>query len=302
MSTTAVPDRKTWKRDLARYLEADERRSLGQIAGVVIPYLSVWAIAAIVMPGALLAVGLGLVATVFLVRMYSLFHDLTHNSMFASRKTNVFWGYTLGFLLFTPYRWWQRQHAIHHAHTGNLEGRGPGEIYTMTLAEYAAASRRRKLGYRLYRNPLPDAARGPQPRLPVRAPLPAEGDEPQDPGQRHRHQPGPRGLGGGLEPRRRPRDLPDHPGNDDGRRRGRGRLDALHPAPVRGHLLHGSRPVAVRARRAPGQLLPRPAAPARLGRRATRTSTTSTTSARRSRTTTSAPRTPSSPCSSARRW
>ncbi len=152
-STEAIPDRKTWKRDLARYLEADERRSLGQIASVVIPYLSVWAVAAIVMPGALLAVGLGLVATVFLVRMYSLFHDLTHNSMFASRKQNVFWGYALGFLLFTPYRWWQRQHAIHHAHTGNLEGRGPGEIYTMTLAEYEAASRPRRLGYRLYRNP-----------------------------------------------------------------------------------------------------------------------------------------------------
>ena len=104
-------------------------------------------------PGALLAVGLGLVATVFLVRMYSLFHDLTHNSMFASRATNGRWGHVLGFLLFTPYRWWQRQHALHHAGTGNLDARGPGEIFTMTVAEYAAASRLRRLGYRLYRNP-----------------------------------------------------------------------------------------------------------------------------------------------------
>jgi len=150
----SVPDGKTWKRDLADYLAADERRSLGQIASTVIPYLSVWVIALIVRPGAWLAVGLGLVATVFLVRMYSLFHDLTHNSMFKSRATSTRLGYALGFLLFTPYRWWQRQHTLHHAHTGNLDGRGPGEIYTMTLAEYEDASRMRKLGYRLYRNPL----------------------------------------------------------------------------------------------------------------------------------------------------
>jgi omega-6 fatty acid desaturase (delta-12 desaturase) len=154
MTADAIPDRKTWKRDLSRYLAADERRSLGQIAGVVVPYLSVWLVAVIVQPGAWLAIGLGLVATLFLVRMYSLFHDLTHNSLFSSRKANTRWGYALGFLLFTPYRWWQRQHSLHHAHTGNLEGRGPGEIYTMTLAEYEDASRLRRLGYRLYRNPL----------------------------------------------------------------------------------------------------------------------------------------------------
>jgi omega-6 fatty acid desaturase (delta-12 desaturase) len=94
------------------------------------------------------------VATVFLTRMYSLFHDLTHNSMFQSRGANAFWGHLLGFLLFTPYRWWQRQHAIHHAHTGNLDKRGPGEIHTMTLSEYERASRWKRLGYRLYRNPL----------------------------------------------------------------------------------------------------------------------------------------------------
>ncbi len=52
------------------------------------------------------------------------------------------------------HRWWQRRHALHHAHTGNLDKRGAGEIYTMTLAEYESASRARRLGYRLYRNPL----------------------------------------------------------------------------------------------------------------------------------------------------
>src|SRR5690242_16928952 len=149
-----IPARGRWKQDLAPYLEVDERRSLGQIASVVLPYLAVWLAAALIQPGAALAIGLGLVATVFLTRMYSLFHDLTHNSMFTSRRSNSHWGHFLGYLLFTPYRWWQRQHAIHHAHTGDLDHRGVGEINTMTLAEYGSASRLRRLGYRLYRNPL----------------------------------------------------------------------------------------------------------------------------------------------------
>jgi acyl-lipid omega-6 desaturase (Delta-12 desaturase) len=153
--TTAGTNRaNTWKHDLAAYLEVDRGRSLLQLASVVLPYLGVWALAAIVEPSAWLAVGLGLVATVFLVRMYSFFHDLTHNAMFESRKANSRWGYLLGFLLFTPYRWWQRQHSLHHAGTGNLDKRGAGEIYTMTLAEYESASRARRLGYRAYRNPL----------------------------------------------------------------------------------------------------------------------------------------------------
>ena len=154
MKAEDIPRRDSWKQDLAAYLEVDRGRSLGQIASVVLPYVCVWILASIVRPTAWLAIGLGLVATVFLVRMYSFFHDLTHNSMFESRAANARWGYLLGFLLFTPYRWWQRQHSLHHAHTGNLDKRGPGEIYTMTVAEYESASRARRIGYRAYRNPL----------------------------------------------------------------------------------------------------------------------------------------------------
>jgi len=154
MTALTVPPRRAWKRDLAPYVEPDRARSLGQLAGVVVPYLAVWVVVALARPGLPAAIALGLVATLFLVRMYALFHDLTHNSLFASRRANTAWGHLLGFLLFTPYRWWQRQHALHHAHTGDLDHRGPGEIFTMTVAEYEAASPARRLAYRAYRNPL----------------------------------------------------------------------------------------------------------------------------------------------------
>jgi acyl-lipid omega-6 desaturase (Delta-12 desaturase) len=149
-----IPSRQSWKQDLAPYLEVDRRRSLGQIVSVVLPYLAIWVLAVLIQPSAPVAIALGLVATVFLTRMYSLFHDLTHNSMFESRQANSRWGHVLGYLLFTPYRWWQRQHSLHHAHTGDLDHRGVGEIHTMTVAEYESASRLKRLGYRLYRNPV----------------------------------------------------------------------------------------------------------------------------------------------------
>jgi omega-6 fatty acid desaturase (delta-12 desaturase) len=153
VNAAEIPTRQSWKQDLAPYLRVDRARSLGQIGSVVIPYLAVWVLAVLVEPSPPVAIALGLVGTVFLSRMYSLFHDLTHNSMFESRLANSRWGHLLGFLLFTPYRWWQRQHRIHHAHTGDLDHRGVGEINTMTVAEYESASRLRRLGYRLYRNP-----------------------------------------------------------------------------------------------------------------------------------------------------
>ena len=152
-TTAAAPDRVGWRRDLAPYLRADPARSLCQIASSVLPYLGVWLVAWIVRPGPWLALALGVAATVFLIRLYSLFHDLTHGALFASRSANRKWGHALGILLFTPFRWWQHQHALHHANTGNLAGRGPGEIHTMTLSEYRGSSPLRRLGYRLYRNP-----------------------------------------------------------------------------------------------------------------------------------------------------
>src|SRR6476646_10292425 len=99
-----------WKQDLSPYLAVSRRRSLGQIASVVVPYVAVFTLAALTRPSPAIAVALGLAATVFLTRMYSLFHDLTHNSLFTARATNRRFGYLLGFFLFTPYRWWQRQH------------------------------------------------------------------------------------------------------------------------------------------------------------------------------------------------
>ena len=54
----------------------------------------------------------------------------------------------------TPYDYWRRTHAIHHATSGNLDRRGIGDVDTLTVGEYRARSRWGRLKYRLYRHPL----------------------------------------------------------------------------------------------------------------------------------------------------
>jgi acyl-lipid omega-6 desaturase (Delta-12 desaturase) len=148
-------DRSPWRQQLRPLLMPDHRRSAGQIASCVVPYLTIWFAAWLLAPLPWYAyVGLGLVATVLLVRMYSLFHDLSHGALFRRRSLNDRLGVVLGFFLFTPFAWWRRQHNLHHAHTGNLDERGPGEIYTMTVEEYQRSSLARRVGYRLYRHPV----------------------------------------------------------------------------------------------------------------------------------------------------
>ena len=54
---------------------------------------------------------------------------------------------------FTPYYRWKHDHAIHHATAGDLDRRGTGDVYTMTVREYLAAPWWKKTAYRIMRNP-----------------------------------------------------------------------------------------------------------------------------------------------------
>src|SRR6185369_9501285 len=49
---------------------------------------------------------------------------------------------------------WRWEHAIHHGTSGQLDKRGTGDIWTMTVQEYLDASRWKKFSYRLARNPI----------------------------------------------------------------------------------------------------------------------------------------------------
>jgi omega-6 fatty acid desaturase (delta-12 desaturase) len=89
----------------------------------------------------------------FLVRLFMIQHDCGHGAFFRHRLANDWLGRVIGVLTLTPYGYWRRTHAIHHATSGKLERRGIGDVETLTVREYLALSRLQRLRYRLYRNP-----------------------------------------------------------------------------------------------------------------------------------------------------
>ncbi len=100
-----------------------------------------------------MALALAVPAAAFLVRVFMVFHDCCHGSFFQSRRANRLVGYAAGLLTLTPFEKWQQSHAEHHATVGDLDRRGQGDVWTLTVAEYLAAPRWKRLGYRIFRNP-----------------------------------------------------------------------------------------------------------------------------------------------------
>ena len=96
---------------------------------------------------------LSMLAAGFLIRIFIIFHDCGHRSFFKSAKANQITGMIMGILAFTPFNKWHHQHRIHHATSANLDKRGIGDVWTMTVDEYLKASRWERFLYRAFRNP-----------------------------------------------------------------------------------------------------------------------------------------------------
>ena len=174
----AVPttiDARLWTRILSHYREPSWARSVAELTTTVLSLLALWS-------AAWFALSLGhwwesLLMTVptagFLVRLFMIQHDCGHGAFFSRRWANDWVGRVIGVFTLTPYDYWRRTHAIHHATSGNLDRRGIGEVDTLTVGEYRARSRWGRLKYRLYRHPLVMFGIGPaylfflQHRLPV---------------------------------------------------------------------------------------------------------------------------------------
>ena len=150
-------DRKDLIQTLSKYSKPDSRKALFQITNTFVPYISLWALMIYcVVQGfsVWITLALSLVAAAFLVRLFVLFHDCCHGAFFPGRFANRLFGYISGVLTFTAYEDWQRSHIIHHSNSGDLDNRGNGDVWTMTVSEYLAASRTKRFAYRIFRNPL----------------------------------------------------------------------------------------------------------------------------------------------------
>lgn len=138
-----------------RFRQPDGRRAVWQIATTTTPFVvlcvlmylsldvSYWITLALAVPAG------GLVVRFFIIQ-----HDCGHGSFFASKRANDITGRIMSVLTVTPYAYWRRAHALHHASSANLDRRGIGDITTLTVAEYRALPFHKRIGYRIYRNPL----------------------------------------------------------------------------------------------------------------------------------------------------
>jgi len=142
-----------WNRVLAPFKQADTRRALLQVANTVVPFAVLWGLAYLSLEVSyLLTLALAVPTALLVVRLFILQHDCGHGAFFPSRRANNVLGFLLGIVTLTPYKYWRRTHAIHHATSGNLDRREFGEVDTLTVSEYEALGRWRKLFYRLYRS------------------------------------------------------------------------------------------------------------------------------------------------------
>jgi omega-6 fatty acid desaturase (delta-12 desaturase) len=143
-----------WRRAVEPYIGPNARRASLQVATTLIPLaLTIWATHLASTWSLALALILAVPAAAFLVRTFILMHDCAHGSFFASRVMNDTVGFVTGVLTLTPFAQWRRDHAIHHASSGDLDRRGHGDVPTLTVREYRAKSWRGRLGYRIIRHP-----------------------------------------------------------------------------------------------------------------------------------------------------
>ncbi|WP_163582439.1 fatty acid desaturase [Gracilibacillus saliphilus] len=142
------------RKDVMPYATSKTKTSMIQLFNTIPPFFILWFLAYQSLSVSIfLSLAFSVVAAGFMVRTFIIFHDCAHQSFFKNKKWNRVIGTLTGVLTHFAFEKWKREHSIHHATSGNLDQRGTGDIWIMTVNEYEQASKWQRLQYRLYRNP-----------------------------------------------------------------------------------------------------------------------------------------------------
>ena len=144
-----------WRELLAPYGHADDRIGAWQVTTTVVAYFALLALMAYSLRGPYVVSLLLAVPTAgFLARIFVLFHDCGHGSLFTRPRANEWVGMALSLLVWEAFHYWRHIHAMHHGISGDLDRRGTGDYDTLTVREYLALPRGRRFAYRVSRHPL----------------------------------------------------------------------------------------------------------------------------------------------------
>lgn len=155
VTAVATPSPREWARLVATHGSPSDRRALLELAVTLVPFFALWAaLWALLSAGYWVAMVLMVPMAGLLLRTFIIQHDCGHGSFMSSKAANAWVGRFCGVLTMTPYAFWNHAHKLHHMGAGSLSRRGIGDIKTMTVAEYNAASRWARFKYRLYRHPI----------------------------------------------------------------------------------------------------------------------------------------------------
>jgi len=155
LSSSVASNATDWRRAVEPYVGPDARRASFQVAVTAVLLVGAIWLSHLALAWSLpLALLLAFPIAGLLVRTFVLMHDCAHGSLFASKTANETIGFIGGVVTFTPFAQWRRDHAMHHASSGDLDRRGHGDVPTLTVREYLAKSPRSRLLYRLVRHPL----------------------------------------------------------------------------------------------------------------------------------------------------
>jgi omega-6 fatty acid desaturase (delta-12 desaturase) len=149
-------EKPAWVMAMKRFEKSNPRKVAIQLLDTLPPYLGLVVLMYFTMTLHLpyiVTLLIALPAGAFLMRLFIIFHDCGHGSYVASELGQKIIGNILGVITFTAFADWRRSHGIHHSSSGNLDRRGVGDVWTMTMDEYAASSPLRRLWYRIFRNP-----------------------------------------------------------------------------------------------------------------------------------------------------
>lgn len=143
------------RKEVMPYAKSQTKTSIIQLCNTLLPFFALWFLAYQSLSVSFwLSLLFSIGAAGFMVRTFIIFHDCTHHSFFKNKKLNNFFGTFTGVITHFAYERWKYEHQMHHATSGNLDKRGIGDIWVMTVQEYKDAGRWERLKYRLYRNPI----------------------------------------------------------------------------------------------------------------------------------------------------